>query len=347
MGRRSNKQCSTCKWCLGTCVIGAIGVGLGLYFGLITKEDLSNVVERIRDTFQDILESDPFSGRGGGGTNANETSGIAWPSNGKGGLQLELVNALDDRWVPFFDKAVADWDSGDPNALVLSTSRTSPDSLCTEIDGKMKVCNGDYGNEGWRGINELVFNSKTQKILHSVAKMNEFYIDDKASDNERQYTMCHEIGHGFGLMHTDENFRNTPLGDCLDYTNNLEPNLLPGLINYQKLAVMYGTVEGGKGGRQYVRKLALLRGHERLEQSLEINEGSSTSTMPAWVKERFQEKKLSLVLGRSNDAAASSHHAGNNHSSTDWVLLHKHDLGEIHQVDLGGGYYGQVRALLV
>ena len=53
---------------------------------------------------------------------------------------------------------------------------------------------------------------------------------------------CHEMGHGFGLAHTDENYGNANLGNCLDYTYNAQGNLSPGTFNYELLAKVYGTV---------------------------------------------------------------------------------------------------------
>lgn len=369
MARGSNSKCSCCKILLATGLLGAIGIGLGLYFGLITEDHVNDFVESakdlgddIKDKFNDILDSDPFSGMAGGGTDPNQTSDVMWPSNGKGGLELELVNALDDRWYTFFEKAVADWDNGDPDALTLKTSTSAVDPSCKEIDGKMKVCNSDYGDSGWRGINELVYDGQ-KKIISSIAKMNEFYLDDKSSNDEKQYTMCHEIGHGFGLLHTDENFMNAPLGDCLDYTSNPTPNLLPGLINYQKLEVMYGSV-GSDNERRRTRtstrsrrlRMRQLRSSAKMEEqehparsSSSIsapaetgneNENESTIRMevPAWVKDNFHEKKKLLNFSGTN--------SNGNNDSSDWTILHKSDLGEIHQIELGGGYYGHVRVLL-
>lgn len=56
--------------------------------------------------------------------------------------------------------------------------------------------------------------------------------------------MCHEIGHGFGLPHTDENFHNADLGNCLDYTNRPKNNLHPDESNYKRLQSLYGVVGG-------------------------------------------------------------------------------------------------------
>jgi hypothetical protein len=50
------------------------------------------------------------------------------------------------------------------------------------------------------------------------------------------------MGHGFGLPHTDENYSNTNLGNCLDYTSHVQGNLSPGSFNYNLLSLMYGTI---------------------------------------------------------------------------------------------------------
>jgi hypothetical protein len=67
------------------------------------------------------------------------------------------------------------------------------DASCTPIDGLMKVCNHDFGDSGWYGINEAMV--MQQEIVSSVAKMNDFYFTS-AMEARRQYTMCHEVGHG-------------------------------------------------------------------------------------------------------------------------------------------------------
>ena len=61
----------------------------------------------------------------------------------------------------------------------------------------MKVCNGNFGDTGWLGINEIELEygsrSSVGYIVSSVAKMNEYYLN-KAGYEKRLYTMCHEIG---------------------------------------------------------------------------------------------------------------------------------------------------------
>jgi len=111
------------------------------------------------------------------------------------------------------------------------------DYECTRVDGVMVVCNANFGATGWVGINENSISSRGV-ILSSVSKMNEYYLRN-ADYNHRRFTMCHEVGHGLGLPHTDENPYNKDLGNCLDYTETPKNNLLPGDVNMAKLRDMY------------------------------------------------------------------------------------------------------------
>ena len=96
----------------------------------------------------------------------------------------------------YFNEAVNDWDSGSPDLLTLTSSVAGYDPGCSAIDGAMKVCNNDYGDTGWYGVNEIL--AIDLMIVSSVAKMNDYYFpaDGTEMPERRQYTMCHEIGHG-------------------------------------------------------------------------------------------------------------------------------------------------------
>ena len=97
------------------------------------------------------------------------------------------------------------------------------------------------------GINEVLKSVPQGIIQSSVAKMNEHYLLN-ADYDERLYTMCHELGHGYGLPHTDENFNNKDQGNCLDYTNTPANNLRPGVANCNRLLEVYGAVDVGEDG---------------------------------------------------------------------------------------------------
>jgi hypothetical protein len=227
------------------------------------------------------------------------------------GLSLQIVNACSDEWDSFFAEAVKDWDSGNdygaPDALTLTTQKVDRDTTCESVEGLMKVCNNDYGETGWVGINEYV--TVNNFIIKSVAKMNEHYLS-AAPAEERQYVMCHEIGHGFGLPHTDEDFGNTPLGNCLDYTNRFEDNLRPGAVNYQILADKYGEVS---------RRLRRVK-------------DATVHHVPDSVLTKYLARRDSLVA--------------NQEVHGEWKVVHSSKFGVEYEIDLGGGYAGRVSMLL-
>jgi hypothetical protein len=206
------------------------GTDLGDKIGDWDFGDSTDVLDNITG-IEDLFDEDPF---------LNNTSTSSWPSQGEG-LELEMLNALDDTWQEEFTAALSDWENGDPDALTLIVKEDGVDHNCTPVQGLMKVCNGNFGDTGWFGINQIIKRVPQNIILNSVAKMNEYYLLN-ADDIERQYTMCHEIGHGFGLRHTDENYDNADLGNCLDYTRTPANNLHPDTGNYQRLVSLYGEV---------------------------------------------------------------------------------------------------------
>jgi len=194
--------------------------------------DFTNVLDGLGDSVFGELFSDDKSV--GDNSTYNWIDDVVQPNNG--GLHLTLLNALDDTWQEEFDAAVADWQKSD--ALELTKQQVEVDHTCQPKDGAMVVCNGNFGKTGWVGINE---NSLVGGVIvGSVSKMNEYYLLNAEYD-ERRYTMCHELGHGFGLPHTDEDPYNANLGNCLDYTNDPDENLLPGEVNMRKLSNMYLT----------------------------------------------------------------------------------------------------------
>lgn len=150
-----------------------------LLFFVFNPDDVGSFIPN-PDEFR---EEDPFN-------SANIEDANMWRTKGDIGLELVVVNALDDIWHPYFFTAVDQWDKGVPDTLALTIEDSSPDSTCNAIDGKLKVCNGNYGATNWRGINKILLENGW--IYSSAARMNEYYTTDNDGD-QRQYTMCHEV----------------------------------------------------------------------------------------------------------------------------------------------------------
>jgi hypothetical protein len=115
----------------------------------------------------------------------NETQ--RWGTSGFNGLNLVVENALEDKWTPYFTQYVSEWDKGSPDALTLTTTRVAVDSSCEPAIGVLKVCNGNYGNTDWNGIN-LSLTQIDGYIVSSVSKMNDYFLDG-LSENDKKYTM--------------------------------------------------------------------------------------------------------------------------------------------------------------
>ena len=164
-------------------VVGAV-VGIVYYFVILGGD-----VPSINLTPEDFANEDPFD-------EMNPEDANSWANSGNG-ISLTVINALETKWYQYFYDALDDWDSGYPDTLTLRTEfhgtagGASHDVACATVSGKVKVCNGNYGNTAWKGINEVLINGNGY-IVASSARMNEFYI--KGDDDQMQHTMCHELG---------------------------------------------------------------------------------------------------------------------------------------------------------
>jgi predicted metalloprotease len=109
-----------------------------------------------------------------------------WETYGFSGLELTVENALEDRWTPYFQEYIAQWDQGTPDSLKLSTTRVSTDSSCQPSLGVVKVCNGDYGDTDWLGVTFNLIQDGV--IVLSTIKINDHHLDGM-NDDDRKYTM--------------------------------------------------------------------------------------------------------------------------------------------------------------
>ena len=116
---------------------------------------------------------------------------------------------------------------------------------CTPTSGRGEVCNSNYGNNGWLGIATIW--ASGVHITQGTVKVNDTYFNTPSYNTPawRNLVMCQEVGHIFGLGHQDENFGNTPLGTCMDYSNDPEPNQHPNAHDYAMLEQIYAHPDSG------------------------------------------------------------------------------------------------------
>ncbi|MBI2033676.1 MAG: hypothetical protein HYT13_01110 [Candidatus Liptonbacteria bacterium] len=111
----------------------------------------------------------------------------------------------------------------------------------------MEVCNKTYGYNGWLGLAQIWIDSNNH-IAQGVSKMNDTYFNSAPYNTPswRQFVMCQEVGHTFGLNHQDVNFSNANLGTCMDYTSNPDgppSNLHPNQHDYDQLGIIYAHLD--------------------------------------------------------------------------------------------------------
>lgn len=173
-----------CRCLCGSTIICLVLAGLAIFLA-IRFTDSDSPGDVLPDDWEDLFDGEnTFNATG-------PEDAPRWQNDGNG-LSLQIIQALDERWMPYFERSVRQWDTGKPSVLdlfsvpVAQSSEVS--SSCGPVEGSLKVCNGDYGETGWNGINELLLLDE-RIIIASTAKMNDYYLAD-ASDNRKQYTMC-------------------------------------------------------------------------------------------------------------------------------------------------------------
>lgn len=183
---------------------------------------------------------------------------------------LILVDNLDtSNWKNALSIASSDWNNSVLlNAVTSGTSNTN----CDPTSGQVEICNGQYGENGWLGIASIwATRGKSNHIVQGVVKVNDTYFNMQQYDTQswRDYVICQEVGHTFGLGHQDEDFNNSNLGTCMDYTSdpdgstNQFDNLQPNDHDFDMMAEIYahlnstsdgdddgGNGKGNNGGRK-------------------------------------------------------------------------------------------------
>lgn len=160
-------------------------------------------------------------------------------------LQLELGDNLTGiDWPGHLAKANDDWNASTvlDNTLVAGTAKRN----CRPDSGNVEICNDAYGYNGWLGIAQIWVDG--DHISKALVKVNDSYFSLPAYDdsNWRQSVMCQEIGHVFGLQHQDEDFNNTPLNTCMDYSDPPWPS--PDFHDYEMLEAIYNHLDQVSGG---------------------------------------------------------------------------------------------------
>ncbi len=153
-------------------------------------------------------------------------------------FSLMLGDNVTSAWDPYLRTASADWTT----STVLDTTVVAGRSRvrrCPPTSRQVEVCNKAYGVNGWLGLGQVYLSGS--HITAGTVMLNDTYFAMASYDTPawRNLVMCQELGHTFGLDHQDEDDNNVPLGSCMDYSSNPEPNQHPNDHDFAQLEEVY------------------------------------------------------------------------------------------------------------
>ena len=151
-------------------------------------------------------------------------------------------NMTTGEWKSILGVVSADWSQSSVLDTVVTAGKGG--RSCKAQTGRVEVCNGRYGFNGWVGLAQIWISGS--HITKGTAKMNDSYLNSATYAPYRRYVMCQEVGHTLGLGHTSEDGTND--GTCMDYSWQ---NETPNAHDYEQLEAIYNdhfdTVTTAKG----------------------------------------------------------------------------------------------------
>jgi len=162
---------------------------------------------------------------------------------------LDVGDNVTNAWDSYLNMAISDWSA----SAVLNLTNVPGGSRsrnCKATTGRIEVCNGSYGNNGWLGVARISVSGT--HITAATTRLNDSYFNTATYNTPpwRRLVMCQEVGHDFGLDHQDETFDNPNLGTCMDYTNDPNgggsygpSNERPNGHDYDQLVTIYSHLD--------------------------------------------------------------------------------------------------------
>ena len=149
---------------------------------------------------------------------------------------VPLGDNMSASWDPLLARASSDWSRS--TVLDAPVVAGQAKGKCRPTAGRVEVCNGSYGFNGWLGIAQIWL--RGSHITQGTARMNDSYLGAGYSTTNRQHVICQEVGHTFGLDHQDES--GADLNTCMDYASNLD-NPSPNQHDYDQLVSIYSHLD--------------------------------------------------------------------------------------------------------
>jgi len=157
---------------------------------------------------------------------------------------LKLGDNLSSGWKPYLSTTSSDWSKSTVlDTTVVAGQATS--KRCRSTSGRVEVCNGAYGYNGWLGMAQIWVSGS--HITQGTVKVNDSYFALAQYNNwaEKEHVMCQEVGHTLGLDHQDTS--GASLNTCMDYYHNTSnsdtTSTSPNQHDYDELATIYAHLD--------------------------------------------------------------------------------------------------------
>lgn len=178
---------------------------------------------------------------------------------------LQLGDNVSAQWKTYLATTSSDWSKSTVLDTTVVPGSTNAPRPCKARTGRVEVCSGAYGNNGWLGVASIWLSGS--HITAGTVKVNDSYFASSTYNKPewRNLVMCQEVGHTFGLDHQDTNFNNTNLGTCMDYTSNpLGPpdNEHPNQHDYDELVTIYTHLDSSTTVGAAVQSIAAQSGDD-------------------------------------------------------------------------------------
>jgi hypothetical protein len=203
---------------------------------------------------------------------------------------LKVGDNVDSTWDSYLNTTVSDWTGSSVLNLTKVAGGTTT-RRCRATSGRVEVCNGSYGNNGWLGVAQIW--ASGSHITQGTVKLNDTYFNTASYNTPawRNLVMCQEVGHTLGLDHQDEDFSNANLGTCMDYTSNPGTNQHPNAHDFDQLETIYShldsttTVGAAKGFLpDAVPSFAAANRVSRSTYRTDLGGGQSLVTHVFWIR---------------------------------------------------------------
>jgi hypothetical protein len=207
---------------------------------------------------------------------------------------LKVGDNVGSLWDSVLNTTIGDWSQSTVLHLT-KVAGAAKGKNCRPSTGRVEVCNGAYGNNGWLGIAQIWVTGGVH-ITQGSVRLNDTYFNTSTYNTTawRNLVMCQEVGHTLGLDHQDENFDNANLGTCMDYTSDPSTNQHPNKHDYDELEIIYahldstttvGMVANGSGAASgWGALVSSSAGSHSSVYRLDLGNGQSVVTHVIWAR---------------------------------------------------------------